>query len=143
MKGQVLTDFVAEFSPRREMEIICHVEVQPWKVFVDGAFSALGPRAGVGIVIITLEGIKLKYSFRLGFRASNNETEYEALLARLRATLKLGAWDVEVCLDSWLVVNQVQGSFKANDARMTEYLRLAKQTINQYQKVKVVQITGW
>lgn len=71
------------------MEIVCHVEVQPWKVFVDGAFSALG--TGTGIVIITPEGIKLEYSFRLGFRASNNEAEYEALLARLRAALNLGA----------------------------------------------------
>jgi len=26
VKGQVLTDFVAEFSPIREMEIVCHVE---------------------------------------------------------------------------------------------------------------------
>ena len=40
-------------------------------VFVDGASSAMG--AGVGIVIVTLEGIRLEYSFRLGFRASNNE----------------------------------------------------------------------
>ena len=45
MKGQVLTDFVAEFSPRREVEIVCHVEVQPWRVFVDGASSALKARA--------------------------------------------------------------------------------------------------
>jgi len=28
-KGQVLTDFVAEFSLRREIEIVCHVEVHP------------------------------------------------------------------------------------------------------------------
>lgn len=35
----------------------------------------------------------------------------------------------------------MQGSFEAKDARMMEYLRLVKQTINQFQKVKVVQIT--
>ena len=33
MKGQVLADFVAKFSLKREMEIVCHVEVHPWKVF--------------------------------------------------------------------------------------------------------------
>ena len=36
MKGQVLVDFVVEFSLRRQVEIVCHVEVQPWRVFVDG-----------------------------------------------------------------------------------------------------------
>ena len=34
------------------MEIVCHVKVHPWKVFVDGASNAPGARAG--IVIITL-----------------------------------------------------------------------------------------
>ena len=71
VKGQVLANFAVEFSPRGETEIVCHVEVLSWKVFVDSASNALG--AGAGIVIITLEGIKLVHSFRLGFRASNNE----------------------------------------------------------------------
>ena len=81
VKGQVLTNFVAKFSLRREMERVCHVEVHSWKVYVDGAFNALG--AGARIVIITPEGIRLEHSFRLGFMASNNEAEYEALLTRL------------------------------------------------------------
>ena len=72
---------------------------------MDGASSTLG--AGVGIVIITPERIRLEHSFRLRFRASNNESEYEALLAKLRAVLGMGAQDVEIYLDSRLVVNQV------------------------------------
>ena len=80
---------------------------------MDGASSAMG--AGARIVIITLEGIRVKRSFRLGFKASNNEAEYEALLAGLRAVLDLGAWEVKVYLDSRLVVNQVEGSFEAKD----------------------------
>ena len=55
MKGKVLANFVAEFSPRNEGEMVYHVECRPWRVFVDGASSATG--AGAGIVIITPEGI--------------------------------------------------------------------------------------
>ena len=51
--------------------MVFHVECRLWKVFVDGASSAMG--AGVGIVIITLEEIQLEHSFRLGFRAFNND----------------------------------------------------------------------
>ena len=47
--------------------------------------------AGAEIIIITLEGIWLEYSFRLGFRASNNEVEYKALLVRLRIILGMVA----------------------------------------------------
>ena len=103
VKGQVLSDFVVEFSPKREVEIVCHVEVQPWRVFVDGASSAL--RARARIVIIMPEGIRVEHSFRLGFKTSNNEAEYEALLAGLRAVLNLGSREVEVYLNSRLVVN--------------------------------------
>ena len=41
-------------------------------------WCALG--AGAGIIFITPEGIKLEHSFRLGFKAFNNDTKYEALL---------------------------------------------------------------
>ena len=122
------------------MEIVCHVEVHPWKVFMDGATSALG--AGARIVIITPERIRVEHSFRLGFKASNNEVEYKALLIGLRAILNLGDREVEVYSDSRLVVNQVQGIFEAKDPRMIEYLRLVKQITNQFQKVKVVQSKG-
>ena len=103
MKGQFLADFVVEFSLRNEMEIIFHVRCRPWKVFVDGASGAIG--AGAEVVIITSEGIRLEHSFRLGFRASNNEAEYEALLAGLRAVLDMGAREVEIYSDSQLVVS--------------------------------------
>ena len=93
-------------------------------VFVDGASSAMG--AGVGIVIVTPEGIWLEHSFRLGFRASNNKAKYEALLARLKTVLGMGARDVKDYSDSRLVINQVHCSFEARDSRMKEYLRVVK-----------------
>ena len=62
VNGQVLDDFVAEFSPKGEM--VCQLEHCSWKVHVDGASSAKGVEAR--IVIITLEGILLENSFRLG-----------------------------------------------------------------------------
>ena len=56
MKGQDLANFVAEFSSRKEMEVICHVDLRLWKVFVDGTSNAA--RVGARIVIITLEQIR-------------------------------------------------------------------------------------
>ncbi|XP_075665338.1 uncharacterized protein LOC142635001 [Castanea sativa] len=137
VKGQVLADFIAEFSPRGT-NITCVVEVKPWKVFVDGASNAAGARAG--IVVITSKDLKLEHSFRLGFRASNNEAEYEALLAGLRVVMDLGAKEVEVYSDSLLVVSQVQGNFEAKDPPMIEYLRLAKQMMGNFMTVKIERI---
>ena len=68
----------------------------------------------------------MEISFTLGFRASNNEVEYEALLVRLRIVLGMNARDVEIYSDSRLVVNQVQGNFEARDSQMKEYLQVVK-----------------
>ncbi|XP_075654687.1 uncharacterized protein LOC142624829 [Castanea sativa] len=82
--------------------MVCLVGVNPWKVFVDDASNTVGARAG--IVVITLEGIKLEHLFRLGFKASNNKAEYKALLARLRVVSDLGAKEVEITSDSRLTM---------------------------------------
>ena len=105
---------------------------------MDGASSAMG--AGTEIVIITPKGIRLEHSFRLGFKASNNEVEYEAFLVGLRKVLGMGARDVETYSDSRLVVNQVQGNFEAQDFRMKAYLQAIKQIINKFCTVNVAQM---
>ena len=105
---------------------------------MDGASSTMG--AGAGIVIITPEGIRLEHSFRLGFKASDNEVEYEAFIAGLKNALDLGARDVEVYSDSQLVINQVQGSLEARDSRMKEYLKVAKQIMEKFSMASVTQV---
>ena len=52
-----------------------------WKLFVDGASNRHG--AGLSIVLISPDGLTIEHSITLGFPASNNEAEYEALLAGL------------------------------------------------------------
>ncbi|XP_075663114.1 uncharacterized protein LOC142632625 [Castanea sativa] len=51
--------------------------------------------------------------------------------------MDLGAREVEVYSDSLLVVSQVQGNFEARDPRMIEYLRLAKQMMDNFDMVKI------
>ena len=85
IKGQVLADFVAEFTPAPGViEGVCQISDQSWRVFVDGESNVRG--FGVEIVMISLVGLRLEKLLRLGFQASNNEAEYEALIAGLRAT---------------------------------------------------------
>lgn len=65
----------------------------------------------------------MEKSLRLGFHASNNEAEYEALIASLRVVQKLDAKEVKVFSDSKLVVSQIKGSFEMKDSRMSQYLK--------------------
>ena len=84
IKGQVLPDFVVELTPPFKASLmICQVTVRQWKVYVDGTSNTRG--SGVGVVLVSLEGIRVEKSLRLGFQASNNEAKYEALIVGLQA----------------------------------------------------------
>ena len=76
----------------------------------------------MGLVLTSPEGITIEKSLRLGFSATNNEAEYEALLVGMTMIQKLGGKVGEFFSDSRLVVGQVQGELEARDPRMQEYL---------------------
>ena len=81
---------------------------------------------GVGIVLISPDGATIEKSLRLGFSATNNKAEYEALLQGMTMVQRLGGRAIEAFSDSRLVVGQVMGELEARDARMQEYLGQVK-----------------
>ena len=89
-------------------------------LYIDGAANQKG--SGVSLVIVSPDGITIEKSLRLGFSATNNETEYEVLLIGLAMVLKRAGKVVEVFLDSQLIVGQVRGELEAKDLRMQRYL---------------------
>ncbi|XP_028052083.1 uncharacterized protein LOC114256628 [Camellia sinensis] len=72
-----------------------------WKLFVDGESNRHG--AGLGIVLTSPDGMIIEQAITLGFPASNNEAEYEALLAGLRSALRMKASALMVFNDSKLI----------------------------------------
>ena len=58
-------------------------------MYFDG--SVMAPGSGAGVVLISPDVSRLHYAIHLYFSASNNGTEYEALINRLRVTIELGA----------------------------------------------------
>ena len=91
---------------------------------VDGASNQKGTR--VGLVLTSSEMVTIEKSLRLGFSATNNEAEYEALLEGMAMVLRMGGKSIKLFLDSRLVVGQVKGEFEAKDERMRGYLSRVK-----------------
>ena len=138
IKGQVLANLVAEFTEHPETGVVEGVELRgvqvtmvvvhecpSWNLYVDGAANQKGSK--VGKVIVSPDRITIEKSLRLGFSATNNEAEYEALLAEVAMVKKLGGKVVEVFSDSRLVVGQIKGELEARDHRMQGYLGKARQ----------------
>ncbi|XP_028075765.1 uncharacterized protein LOC114277996 [Camellia sinensis] len=109
-----------------------------WKLFVDGASNRHG--VGLGIVLTSPDGLIIEQAITLGLPASNNEAEYEALLAGLRSALRMKASALMVFSVSKLVVNQVSGEYEAKDERMAKYQALIHAEIKKFAAIRMEQI---
>uniref|UniRef100_A0A2N9GBC9 Integrase catalytic domain-containing protein n=1 Tax=Fagus sylvatica TaxID=28930 RepID=A0A2N9GBC9_FAGSY len=76
----------------------------------------------------------------LRFRATNNEAEYEALLAGLKLSKSMGIKALTVKSDSQLIVGQVKGEYEAKEDRMKKYLTVVKDLLTHFEKVELLQI---
>ncbi|GJV86987.1 reverse transcriptase domain-containing protein [Tanacetum coccineum] len=66
------------------------------------------------------KGTEFTYALRFQFTASNNEAEYEALIAGLRIAAQMGVRNVHVSVDSKLVANQVIGAYVAKEEKIDQ-----------------------
>ena len=57
------------------------------------------------------------------FKASNNEAEYEALIARIEFCYMAGADLVKAFSDFQLVISQLNGDYKVKDNTIAAYVR--------------------
>ncbi|XP_034203566.1 uncharacterized protein LOC117618046 [Prunus dulcis] len=153
-KGQAVADFISELTPatvqpasEATTETIlpyqtgaeCLDTSTPvWCLHVDGSANQQG--CGAGLVLTTPDGLKIEYALRFDFRTSNNEAEYEALLAGLRLAKSMNAKQIRIHSDSQLIVNQVTADFAAKDASMYAYLSTAHQLLRSFQAYEIKQI---
>ncbi|KAL0444485.1 UNVERIFIED_CONTAM: hypothetical protein Slati_2171200 [Sesamum latifolium] len=118
IKAQALADFVSEMT---EITIKEASQDQKWLLHVDGSSTAQGN--GASIVITTPQGEDLEFAIKFGFKASNNEAEYEALVIGLRMAHETGVKHLLAYSYSQLVVKQVEGTYEAKEESMIQYLQ--------------------
>jgi ribonuclease HI len=77
---------------------------------------------------------------RLEFKTTNNEAEYEAVIAGLGMALELGAESVEVWSDSQVIVGHIRGEFEAKGEKMKMYLSKVHNMQSSFQKFCITKI---
>ncbi|SDR10248.1 ribonuclease HI [Natronobacterium texcoconense] len=88
-------------------------------LYFDGGSRGNPGPAGIGWVIVTGDGIVAEGGERIG-RATNNQAEYEALIAVLEAARDYGYDEVQIRGDSELIVKQVRGEYDTNNPELRE-----------------------
>ncbi|XP_071714641.1 uncharacterized protein [Rutidosis leptorrhynchoides] len=127
VRGQVLAYYLAEMTG--ELEVIHEqTELKPvrgetWDLFTDSASCTEG--SGAGLILTSPNGEEHTYALQFNFDVTNNEAEYEALLAGLNI----------------LVSNQFNGSFDAHELSMQKYLKLLKETAEKFEHFELAQVS--
>ena len=114
IKGQVITDFIVEFMyPTKALGMATNApstseglkrDDKPtdlnnvWTLRIDSSSNVNG--SGASIILESPMGEKISYALRLEFPASNNEAEYEALLAGLRLAKEMRIKQLKIYNDS-------------------------------------------
>ena len=109
-----------------------------WVVHVDG--SSTLHAGGIGIVLQSPEGDKLKYKARLQYQTTNNEVEYEALLKGFELARSVEADSILILGNSQLVIGQVNGICEAKEDRMKKFLKKVVHLVKKFKKVDFIQI---
>ena len=79
----------------------------------------------------------MEYVLRFRFQASNNEAEYEAIIAGLNLADSMEADQLEICSDSQLVVKQIKDSYEARGEKMILYLKKVRELFKKFIRVQV------
>ncbi|GJT19319.1 reverse transcriptase domain-containing protein [Tanacetum coccineum] len=141
IKGQILADFIVE-RPEEESsdELMAEPEVlpEPCTLFTDGSSCVDG--SGAGLILTNPEGEEFTYAMRFRFEATNNEAEYEALIAGLRIAEQMGVKNLQANVDSRLAANQVNGSYIAKESGMVQYLNKVKTLTKSFKEFSIKQI---
>nr|GEV27634.1 reverse transcriptase domain-containing protein [Tanacetum cinerariifolium] len=110
--------------------------LDPWILFTDRSSCIDG--SGAGLIITNLEGMEFTYALRFRFDATNNEAEYEALIAGLRIAERMGVKNLQANVDSRLVANQVNGTYALSKIASTSFAHLSKQGFVEELKEKSI-----
>jgi len=128
IKAQCLLDFVNDLQQTPEED--------QWTLYFDGSSNPKGQ--GVGIVLEGPNDILIEKSLHFAFKTSNNQVEYEAILAGLSLAREVGVNDELVSMtssrstcktDSKLTVGHLNDEFQIKDPTLLEYYHLVQKVV--------------
>jgi ribonuclease HI len=133
IESQVLADFMAEWTEMQTPP--AKIEHETWIMYFDGSVMKEG--AGVGLIFISPQGVRMEYMVRLHFPASNNAAEYEALINSLRIAVEIGIKHLKIRGDSELVARQVMKDKNSVDPKMAAYCQAVRDLEGKFHSLEL------
>lgn len=103
----------------------------------DGASRGNPGPAALGVILTNPRGQLVQEFGKVLGVATNNEAEYRGLLAGLDAALAHGATELDILLDSELLVAQLSGEFKIRAPNLKPLYAEAKKKLKRFKHVRL------
>ncbi|XP_020216687.1 uncharacterized protein LOC109800307 [Cajanus cajan] len=126
IKSHYWAEFINELQPNGQFQS------DQWTMHVDG--SSNNTSSGAGIILEGPMGVTLEQSM---LRASNNQVEYEALLAGVRLVGDIGVRRLIYWTDSQIVSEQVNNHFQVKDPNLLRYYHMFHNMCSNFDEVQV------
>ncbi|XP_020970102.1 uncharacterized protein LOC110268349 [Arachis ipaensis] len=126
IKAQAMADFIAKMTPG-------NIPPEAWKLHVDGSSNLTS--GGAGVILESQNGVVIEQSVRYDFPVSNNQAEYEALLAGLTLASEVGAKILEINTDSQVVSSQINGDYQTRDPLLQQYLAKVNKLKGEFDQI--------
>ncbi|CAJ2651311.1 unnamed protein product [Trifolium pratense] len=133
IKGQIVADFIVDHSAIESPQN--YVALEPWILYFDGSKHQHG--TGIGVLIISPQKNPTKFKYKINGICSNNEAEYEALIAGLEILLSLGAKDIKIKGDSELVLKQLTKEYKCIKEHLIRYFVIANALLKHFDSIDI------
>ena len=109
-----------------------------WSLYFDGAMNMKG--RGIGVVLLSPEGMAIPQACQLAFPTTNNVAEYEALLAGLKHAHILDVVRLKVIDDSQVILRQVLRKYRMCDPKLIPYQKLVDKMTKKFRKIIFVHV---
>jgi ribonuclease HI len=112
-----------------------NTEIAKARLFTDGGSRGNPGPSAIGYVILDHEEhIIKKEGIYIGI-TTNNQAEYRALKAGLEDAVNMGVKELDVYMDSMLVVNQIKGEWKLKNQDLTPIYTAVKSLIPEFENI--------
>ncbi len=109
-------------------------------LYADGAARGNPGPAGAGAVLLDGEGRVLAEMTRALGHATNNVAEYTGLIIGLEEALRLGVDEIDVRMDSLLVVEQMRGRWRIRHPNMKPLALRAGELLARFPKRSIAHV---
>lgn len=125
-------------TPLPALDAVLHYEKV--KLYGDGGSRGNPGPSASGFVILDMNGkVLVDKGLYLGI-TTNNQAEYTALKLGLEEAKKMAVKEVEVYMDSMLVVNQMKGIFKIKNRDLWPIHDAIKDLVQQFKRVSFTHV---